>query len=128
MTMLGPFPYLSGFGRTQAPACQLKIEWGGRVHHIRALIDSGASASCIPDQTAQALGLRLIGEGNVGGAVSESSQKRRYYIANLEFFNLTFPNHPIVGLPNTYAIIGRDILNLFVTTLNGPALQFSIQD
>lgn len=125
--MPGPFPYLPGFGPTQAPACRLTVTWNGRSEEIDALIDSGASRTVIPEATAQILNLRIIGEGKVGGAVTSQREMRTLYVTNLDFLGLNFPSHPVFGLPGPYALIGRDILNLYITTLHGPNNQYSLR-
>ena len=125
--MPGPFPYLPGFGSTPAPVCRLTLSWNGSTEEIEALVDSGASRTGIPETMVQKLNLRKIREGAVGGAVTSQRQMRGLYIANVSFLELNFPNHPVIGLPNNYALIGRDILNLYITTLHGPYQQYSLE-
>ncbi|MCH8041214.1 MAG: retroviral-like aspartic protease family protein [Nitrospinae bacterium] len=124
--MPGPFPYLPGFGPTQAPACRLRVTWNGRSEEIDALIDSGASNTTIPEVIAKILNLRKVGEELVGGAVTSQREMRNLYVTNLDFLGLNFPSHPVFGLPKDYALIGRDILNLYITTLHGPNQQYSL--
>jgi hypothetical protein len=124
--MPGPFPYLAGFGSTQAPACRLTIRWGGRNEEIQALIDSGASKTGIPESIVQILNLRKISENSVGGAVTKQRYICSVYVTDLEFLGLSFQSLPVYGLPHEYALIGRDILNRYITTLHGPELQFSL--
>ena len=124
--MPGPFPYLPGFGSTQAPAFRLTVTWNGRSEEIDALIDPGASRTVIPEDIAQILNLRKVGEREVGGAVTSQREMRNLYVTNLDFLGLNFPSHPVYGLPGHYALIGRDILNLYVTTLHGPNQQYSL--
>ena len=97
--MPGPFPYLPGFGPTQAPACRLRVTWNGRSEEIDALIDSGASNTTIPEVIAKILNLRKVGEELVGGAVTSQREMRNLYVTNLDFLGLNFPSHPVLAFP-----------------------------
>ena len=126
--MPGPFPYRSGFGfgRSPAPVCDVVISWGGQSKPLEALIDSGASGTVIPDSLAIELNLRKIGEERARG-YSEQVQVHNRYVADINFYGLMLRRYPVVGVPNrTTGIIGRDILNRYVTTLHGPRLEFSL--
>ena len=128
--MPGPFHYQNGYGATSAPACQIQLSWNGQTHTISALIDSGASGTLIPRSAAQVLNLRQIGERRASGAFGPANMTQIYRV-NLDFLGIAFPNHVVAtpGPPGdrAYALIGRDILNLYQTLLNGPGLQFTVQ-
>lgn len=124
--MAGPFPYQWGFGSTPAPAFDLALSWRGKTRVVRALVDSGASGTTIPTSVVSELALRKISEARVSGAIG-SAEPRSVYVVDLDFVGVLLSNHPVVALAEKeYALIGRDILNRYVTTLNGPALEFSV--
>ena len=124
--MPGPFDYSPRFGSTYAPVSKITISWQGKNRTVDALIDSGASITCIPEHIVLALSLRKIREIPVSGATTGQKIPRPYYVVDLRFLGFSFPANPVLSMPKRYALIGRDILNQYTTTLDGPALQFSI--
>lgn len=109
-----------------APSCEVTISCGVRARTRPALIDSGASCTCIPVELVADLKLRKIRDTNVGGATGQT-QTRGLYTATLELLGLHFPHHPVVSLEKKYIIIGRDILNKYNCVHSGPTLTFSLQ-
>ncbi len=127
--MPGPFPYLSGYGSTPAPVCKVTLSWNGKSVTVPALIDSGASATLIPPSVIANLSLKKIGERKMSG-VFGGPLLGPIYRVNLDFLGFIFRAYP-VAVPTRdrdYALIGRDVLNLYVTTFNGPRTEFSITD
>lgn len=120
------FPYKLGYGSTPAPVEDVTFGWQGRTETVGALIDSGASATTIPESLVPKLGLRKIGELNASGYDGQT-EKRSIYSADIAFLGFTFNKHPVVAVPRPYALIGRDILNRYKTTLDGPVLQFAVE-
>jgi len=139
--MPGPFPYRStatvassqvqiDFG-SPAPACEITVLSRGNFEILPALFDSGASRTAIPHRVAVTLNLRMIRDDvMVGGAVG-SPEARPLFIADLIFAELNFTNHPVLSIireaDRDYVLIGRDILNRYKTTLDGPQRQFSLE-
>lgn len=140
--MPGPFPYQLAaivrssqreiyFGNTPAPICEVTISSVSGLEILPALIDSGASRTAIPHRVAVDLNLRKLNdETRVGGALG-GNEPRPLYKADLSFIGLNFQNHTVVSLPDDpereRILIGRDILNRYTTTLDGPQRQFSIE-
>ena len=124
--MPGPFPYQNGYGPTPAPACQLILSWGSKTRTINALIDSGASSTTIPISCVLPLSLRKIGEKNISGAINNTRHPVGVYEVNISFLGLTFSAHPVSALQKDYALIGRDILNIYTTILNGTRREFNL--
>jgi len=126
MPTLWPLAYRAGFGSTLAPVLDIHVSWGARSVPLQALVDSGASTTLIPVRLVNDLGLRKIKESAVSG-YDGRKERRGVYVVNLEFSGLMFLNRPVVAIPNRdYALVGRDILNSHVTTLDGPRLELSI--
>ena len=124
--MAGPFAYKSGFGPTPAPSEDVMIGWGGCTETLQALIDSGASGTTIPDKLVSKLALRKIGETKASG-YNGQVERRNIYSADILFLGFTFNKHPVVAVPRTYALIGRDILNRYKTILDGPRREFAVE-
>lgn len=124
--MPGPIPYLGHAGSRPGPFCEIIVSWHGRTERIRALLDSGADGTIVPMPTIATLALDRIGDARVKG-VQGPRQLRGVYRADIDFLGFPFIAHPVVGVPDRdYALVGRDILNRYLTTLDGPNLQFSV--
>ena len=72
------------------------------------------------------LGLSPIGEIPVIGATGTSALSPLYR-ANLDFLGKRYRNHGLALLNTSYMLVGRDILNEWVTTLDGPKLTFRLR-
>ena len=111
-----------------APAFYVKISYRESHTTIPAKLDTGADLTAIPHATALLLQLRKIGERSVGGAL-DLSQMRPIFKANLDFLGFSIPDHPVVSLERKeYILIGRDIMNRYNAILNGPDLQFFLNN
>jgi hypothetical protein len=62
----------------------------------------------------------------VTGATGAVARKK-VFRAHLEIAGRQFTAFPVIGLSLTVGLVGRDILNHFVTTLDGPRKDFSIE-
>ncbi|MCP4427345.1 MAG: hypothetical protein GY803_22895 [Chloroflexi bacterium] len=88
---------------------------------VSALLDSGADATMIPVDELTAAGARYVERRQMRGVVGEPVR------VNLFLTAVHIGDHAIhgiraVGVPaGSEAIIGRDVLNQFELTLNGPA-------
>lgn len=107
-----------------APVIDLKASLPGRpslTAESRAIIDTGASITCVPKSIIAALGK---GRGSVAkpmkvrGALG--TRNREVYVLDLELGNCYFPQVRVVVLDMEYALIGRDILNDYKITLDAP--------
>lgn len=126
--MAGPFPYW--LSRTPPFAgAWVTVSWGTNQEQCGALIDTGADSTFIPSWLVSRLSLRQLNdEVDVSGPMVPNEEIQRLYAANLSFLGLTFDAHPVV--PSTWwpdIIIGRDIINQWVLTLDGPNRNFLIR-
>ena len=90
----------------------------GRV--VPAIVDSGADASMLPLQILKQIGARIAGRHWMVGVTGTRTKADLYPIF------LQLGNHSlyvsVIGNPiNTDTVIGRDVLNHMIITLNGLA-------
>ena len=90
------------------------------------MIDSGSDNTFIPVDLAERLNLEKIGDKDFDGATG-TTETCDLYLVRLEFHDLVFNEFPVYSLKNEDTIlIGRDILNDYNITLDGPRLEYSI--
>lgn len=110
-----------------APAFLATISYNRSMTTIPALIDTGASITIIPHYVATLLSLRQTGWANLTSANGQKD-KRPVYKADLSFLGFSFRHYPMVSFEaRKHILIGRDIINQYKTSLDGPNLQFSIE-
>lgn len=93
--------------------------------HIRAKIDTGADISAIPTSLVAQLELpitsKIIVEGYDGVPTAMST-----YGVLFEIEQAHFRSQEVITIPETYVLLGRDVLNHFYLHLNGPELTFDL--
>ncbi|HAW50630.1 TPA: hypothetical protein DCX16_06750 [bacterium] len=99
------------------PVIELTVSSNSEEKKCIGIIDSGVEMTCIPEEIVEELRLRLVGiiaVTDFKGQVSEMCT----YLANISFgdFNFKVEVLPING---NKVLIGRDILNHLVITLDG---------
>ena len=90
---------------------------------VFAQVDTGADISVIPRDLVAGLNLPRAGEITIEGYEQIRSQATVYF-ARLSIGRFSFRRVPLIALERETGLIGRDLLNLLVTTLDGPNLQF----
>lgn len=92
-----------------------------------ALIDTGATYTCIDETTCQALGIQAVGTATVNHV--DGASIRACYPVQVSFPDLKLPPLKIIratsvnltnNTPPFIALIGRDVLSRFKLTYNGP--------
>jgi predicted aspartyl protease len=97
----------------------------GPQRSVGALLDTGAEISIIPQQIAHELELSPYAEMIIE-AFDGRRQRANLYAVTLEVAGTYLSPVRAVAYPSSYAILGRDVLNRFLTTLDGPHLSFEI--
>ena len=92
---------------------------------VMAQLDTGADISAIPWAIISALALTYAGDLLVAG-YGETATRVPMYRLTLEIAGRILDAMKVVGTPSNYALLGRDVLNRFLTTLDGPHLSFEI--
>jgi predicted aspartyl protease len=97
----------------------------GSRRSIGALLDTGAEVSVIPQQIVHELELSPYAE-MVIEAFDGRRQRVNLYVVALEIADTRLSLVRAIAYSTSYAILGRDVLNRFFTTLSGPHLSFEI--
>jgi predicted aspartyl protease len=93
---------------------------------ILAKIDTGADSSVIPDVLVDDLEL-IPFDTLLSIAFDGNTEEQTSYLIDISFAGRTFSDLEVITAPLEYVLIGRDVLNHFVTTLNGPDQQLEIK-
>ncbi len=93
-----------------------------------ALVDSGADACMIPIDIVKRLGARAVDIQYVRGVTGEVTLVELYEVAVQVGPHSLGYVRAVALQANTEIILGRDVLNQMVVTLNGPGLTTEIAD
>jgi hypothetical protein len=107
-----------------APFLELTIRKTGRNAAevtVLALVDSGADATMIPITTLQTIKARYVETRQMRGITGVAYPVDLYTIAVQIGPHLVPAVRAIAAAPDGEIIVGRDILNYLIVTLNGPA-------
>jgi hypothetical protein len=94
---------------------------------VRAQLDPGSDISVLPESAAHAMGLQRDGELEIEG-YDGLVARVPLCIVTLEVAGQVLPPMSVVVMPRSLAILGRDVLNHFILTLNGKDLSFRLED
>jgi predicted aspartyl protease len=110
------------------PAPVVPVRVAGRVSEhavmLPMLVDTGADATLVPARIVHRLGLPLVDVVAVSG-VDGLKQRATVHLASVELAELRV-NARIIAFADE-AILGRDVLNQSIVTLDGPGLTISVQ-
>jgi predicted aspartyl protease len=88
---------------------------------IVAIIDSGADGTLIPIDLLEQVEARYVGDARLRG-ISGASQAASVYLASLHIGSETLSIVRVLATPEgSEPILGRNVLQYLVVTLNGPA-------
>ena len=97
------------------------------VKNIKAILDTGAGKTCIPQSIIKELGSSVYTTIKVRSPLDRNiTTSIRLYSVTIEFDGQE-NEVEVIGISEDYAIIGRDILNQYKITLNGPEETWSIE-
>jgi hypothetical protein len=119
-------PYNSVF---DPPAPALTIEVISPVTGLRrtvlAKFDTGADQTVIPEDLAADLSLSIQGQTPAAG-FDNITQLYFAYLIDLIIAGRNFVDLQVIATSNDHILLGRDVLNDLLITLDGPQLQFAI--
>lgn len=90
-------------------------------------LDTGASTTVLPASVVTTLRLKAVSEGFVTGFDSKGSLRPLYYIA-MEIAGHSIPLVEVTSAERSDVLLGRNVLNQFIITLDGKALTFDLRD
>ncbi|MEZ4861607.1 MAG: retroviral-like aspartic protease family protein [Caldilineaceae bacterium] len=94
---------------------------GASLGPIRALVDTGADGTLAPDHLLEQIGAVAIGRGRLRWLWDESRHVQ-IYLVRLEIGPHVLRSAHVAGVPRgTEFILGRNVLNHLVFTIDGPA-------
>ncbi|MDM8529104.1 aspartyl protease family protein [Anaerolineales bacterium HSG24] len=116
------FTYSSKY-EPSAPVVEIMVCKTGQTDNgvvLSALIDSGADATMLPITTLQTIGARYVETRQMRG-VTGVALTVDLYVVMIQIGRQVIHAIRAVATQDDEAIIGRDVLNQLVVTLNGPA-------
>ena len=121
-----PYLYSTNFNPSM-PVVMLQVQYQHRTTEVMALVDSGADATILPIGVLQSVHARRIETRHMRG-VTGIRKRVGIYTVTIQISSHTIHRvHTIAADTGTEAILGRDILNYLVVTLDGPAGVTEIQ-
>src|SRR5690348_16684195 len=99
---------------------------------MKAMIDTGANRSLLPESVAQRIGLEFLVTGLGSGATSEEPEPMGIYSADITIHGVgDFPAVPVMAVDHPYMsfftlIVGNDILKDCYFAVDGPAAMFRL--
>lgn len=111
-----PFIYVTVTAPDQTP----------RAAAIPALIDTGADLTVVPRRLMTDLELIKFSEIGVGG-FRLAAEPTDTFLVKLQIHDWEIEAVEVVLGDDSYGLLGRDVLNRFLITLNGPALILTLQ-
>jgi predicted aspartyl protease len=96
-------------------------------HSAQALLDTGAEVSVLPTEILTTLQIPKASSMSVE-SWDGSPTLVTTYIVTLGIADARLDSIEVVAAPMPYAILGRDVLNHFILTLNGKELSFELKD
>lgn len=104
-----------------------RIDGTGASQPVPALIDSGADRTVIPTTLAMELGLPQAGVIEVAG-FNQVASIMPLYVIQIGIGDLTPRTADVLGAPGEqYVLLGRDVLNGYRITLDGPGALCTIE-
>jgi predicted aspartyl protease len=98
-----------------------------RVENVKAILDTGVGITVIPESIIEILGALDYTVIRIRSTLDTNDiSSRKLYRVIIEFDGQE-NEVKVLAIPRDYAIIGRDILNKYKITLNGPEETWSIE-
>jgi hypothetical protein len=113
-----------------APVLEITVyhpKMAGIETEVRAQLCPGSDISVLPESAADAIGLQRDGELEVE-SYDGLMARVPLCVVKLEVAGEMLPPMSVVVMPRSLAILGRDVLNYFILTLNGKDLTFELKD
>ena len=93
---------------------------------VRALLDTAADISVLPDRLIEELDLPPV-EETIAVGFGEQPRPVLVYAAAIHIAGARIYPARLIAHPEEYALLGRNMLNSLNVRLDGPALEFEIE-
>jgi hypothetical protein len=102
-------------------------ETNNLINDIEALLDTGSPITLIPERLIERLGIaNMVYEKiRIRGATNQV-EERRAYLIHLKVASWNFYDFRVGTFKKPYALIGRDIINRYNITLDGPQQRWMV--
>jgi predicted aspartyl protease len=123
MTALYTYPYNRSY-QPAMPVVEIELGKGGRPEFGKtheALVDSGADGTLVPVDILEEIGARSVGAARIRSVLGESQVADIYLVSLRIGSHLLGAVRVVAGLEGEEIILGRNVLNQLVVTLNGLA-------
>ena len=126
---MAAFPYDSSYD-PPAPVIPIRIGVPNRSEpedqHL-AFLDSGADATAIPVDLLWAIGARVVGQGRLSGVTGVSIEVDLFRVVIYMPTGVTYGIRAVGAKDDDVIILGRDVLNQWRITLDGPGETVEIE-
>ena len=92
-----------------------------------AFLDSGADATAIPVDLLWAIGARVVGQGRLSGVTGVSVEVEVFRVMSYMPTGISYGIRAVGSKESGIIILGRDVLNQWRITLDGPGEIVEIQ-
>jgi len=115
--------------RPPAPFLEIQVihPVTGITHQWPAKLDTGAALTILPEKVVDALVLSPKSEAIIYGYDGIAAIRPLYYV-NLKVAGHSLSSVRVSSSKRSDVLLGRDVLNHFVLTLNGKDLTFQLED
>lgn len=96
-------------------------------HYTQAFVDSGADATMLPSAMLTEIGARFVGHKILSGITGQKDVVRLYLVVIHMPTGISYGIRAIARDGENEAILGRDVLNQWRITLDGPGEIVEIQ-
>jgi len=124
------FEYDHGYNPA-SPIIEIKVDGYSQIAQpviLQALIDSGADGTMLPTQVLEKADASYVDSVRMSGVFGVKEQRDRYRV-RIQIGNIIINGIDAVATDSeTECLIGRDVLNQFVVTLDGLAAETRISD
>ena len=123
MTVVYAYPYSHDY-QPAMPVVEVGLGRGGQSEPRRlslALVDSGADGTLIPVNVLEEIGARLVGAARITSVLGESQLADIYLVSLRVGPALLGAVRVVAGAEGDEILLGRNVLNQLVVTLNGLA-------
>ena len=99
----------------------------GRSTIVKGKIDTGSDYTVIPESAAQELGLKRTGGKIIIRTANEQTIECNRYFVSVQIGHIKFERLRVITMPKDYALIGRDLINLWKLELDGKSKIYTIE-